>query len=53
MRETFFQGEKNSMDPLRRRVLQVEELAMGADSLDLARSLNEIGVLYYLQNNVE
>lgn len=40
-------------DPLRKRTLQLEELAMAADSLDLARTLNEIGVLYYLQNSVE
>lgn len=40
-------------DPLRKRTLQLEELAMAADSLDLARTLNEIGVLYYLQNSIE
>ena len=42
-----------TVDPLRRRVLQLEELAMGPDSSDLARTLNELGVLYYLQNNVD
>ena len=40
-------------DPLRKRTLQLEELAMAADSLDLARTLNEIGVLYYLQSSIE
>ena len=47
------QGQIRGIDPLRRRVLQLEELAMGPDSPDLARTLNELGVLYYLQNNVE
>ena len=47
------QGRVRGVDPLRRRVLQLEELAMGPDSPDLARTLNELGVLYYLQNNVE
>ena len=41
------------LDPLRRRVLQLEELIMGPDSADLARTLNELGVLYYLQGNME
>ena len=39
--------------PLRKRALQLEELAMGPDSADLARTLNELGVLNYLQNNIE
>nr|KAG5697850.1 hypothetical protein BaRGS_017107 [Batillaria attramentaria] len=43
----------HKIDPLQRRALQLEELAMGPDSADLARTLNELGVLYYLQNNVE
>ena len=42
-----------SVEPLRRRALQLEELVLGPDSADLARSLNELGVLYYLQNNIE
>ena len=41
------------MDTLRRRVLNPEGLTMGPDSPDLARTLNEIGVLSYLQNNME
>ncbi|ELT90543.1 hypothetical protein CAPTEDRAFT_219276 [Capitella teleta] len=40
-------------DTLRKRVLQPEGLTMGPDSPDLARTLNEIGVLSYLQNNIE
>ncbi|XP_076448503.1 nephrocystin-3-like isoform X2 [Babylonia areolata] len=43
----------HKIDPLQRRALQLEELAMGPDSADLARTLNELGVLYYLQNSVE
>ena len=46
-------GMGGGIDPLHRRVLQLEELAMGPDSMDQARTLNEIGVLYYLQNNME
>ncbi|XP_069108020.1 nephrocystin-3-like [Argopecten irradians] len=38
---------------VQRRALQLEELAIGPDSPDLARTLNELGVLYYLQNNLE
>ena len=40
-------------EPLKRRALQLEELIMGPDSPDLARTLNEIGVLYYLQSNIQ
>ena len=49
----LLQGQMRSGDPLRRRVLHLEELAMGPETPDLARTLNEIGVLYYLQSNVE
>nr|XP_056713290.1 nephrocystin-3 [Euleptes europaea] len=38
---------------LRQRALQLEELTLGKDSSDNARTLNELGVLYYLQNNLE
>lgn len=38
---------------LRRRALQLEELTLGKDSTDCAKTLNELGVLYYLQNNLE
>ncbi|XP_048366750.1 nephrocystin-3 isoform X2 [Sphaerodactylus townsendi] len=38
---------------LRQRALQLEELTLGKDSSDGARTLNELGVLYYLQNNLE
>ncbi|XP_061778263.1 nephrocystin-3 isoform X2 [Nerophis ophidion] len=38
---------------LRRRALQLEELTLGADSADCAKTLNELGVLYYLQNNLD
>ncbi|BFZ22072.1 hypothetical protein BsWGS_25111 [Bradybaena similaris] len=41
------------IDSLQRRALQLEELVMGPDSTDLARTLNELGVLYYLQNNTD
>ncbi|XP_012883490.1 PREDICTED: nephrocystin-3 [Dipodomys ordii] len=37
---------------LRRRALQLEELTLGKDTPDSARTLNELGVLYYLQNNL-
>uniref|UniRef100_A0A8D1YQL9 Nephrocystin-3 n=1 Tax=Sus scrofa TaxID=9823 RepID=A0A8D1YQL9_PIG len=37
---------------LRRRALQLEELTLGKDTPDNARTLNELGVLYYLQNNL-
>ena len=38
---------------LRKRALQLEELTLGKDTPDNARTLNELGVLYYLQNNLE
>lgn len=38
---------------LHRRTLQLEELTLGKDSADCAKALNELGVLYYLQNNLE
>ncbi|GAB1294598.1 Nephrocystin-3 [Apodemus speciosus] len=38
---------------LRRRALQLEELTLGMDKPENARTLNELGVLYYLQNNLE
>ncbi|XP_010767000.1 nephrocystin-3-like [Notothenia coriiceps] len=38
---------------LRRRALQLEELTLGTDSADSAKTLNELGVLYYLQNNLD
>lgn len=41
------------MEPLRKRALQLEGLCIGPDSADLARTLNEIGVLHYLQNDFE
>ena len=34
-------------------MLHLEQLAMGSDSSDLARTLNELGVLHYIQNNAE
>uniref|UniRef100_A0A8C7VV09 Nephrocystin-3 n=1 Tax=Oncorhynchus mykiss TaxID=8022 RepID=A0A8C7VV09_ONCMY len=38
---------------LRRRALQLEELTLGKDTADCAKTFNELGVLYYLQNNLE
>ncbi|XP_041823798.1 nephrocystin-3 [Melanotaenia boesemani] len=38
---------------LRRRALQLEELTLEKDSADCAKTLNELGVLYYLQNNLD
>ncbi|XP_046879327.1 nephrocystin-3 isoform X1 [Hypomesus transpacificus] len=38
---------------LRRRALQLEELTLGKDTADSSKTLNELGVLYYLQNNLE
>ncbi|XP_060726907.1 nephrocystin-3 isoform X3 [Tachysurus vachellii] len=38
---------------LRRRALQLEELTLSKDSADCAKTLNELGVLYYLQNNID
>uniref|UniRef100_A0A3Q3VSZ2 Nephrocystin-3 n=1 Tax=Mola mola TaxID=94237 RepID=A0A3Q3VSZ2_MOLML len=38
---------------LKRRAIQLEELTLGKDSADCAKTLNELGVLYYLQNNLD
>ncbi|KAK6166073.1 hypothetical protein SNE40_022850 [Patella caerulea] len=46
-------GQNNAADKLQRRTLHLEELALGPESPDLARTLNELGVLYYLQNDWE
>ncbi|XP_040209039.1 nephrocystin-3 [Rana temporaria] len=46
-------GSKYGFALLRRRALQLEELTLGKDTADNARTLNELGVLYYLQNNLE
>ena len=47
-----FQRQVKGLAPLRKRLLQLEELVVGTDSTDLARTLNEIGVLYYFQNDI-
>lgn len=41
------------LSDLKKKTLQMEELARGSPSAELARSLNELGVLYFLQNNYE
>ena len=41
------------LSDLKKKTLQMEELACGSPSVELARSLNELGVLYFLQNNYE
>ena len=49
----LFQPRIQGMEPLRKRAVQLEGLYMGPDSPDLARTLNELGVLHYLQNDFE
>uniref|UniRef100_S4R6I1 Nephrocystin-3 n=1 Tax=Petromyzon marinus TaxID=7757 RepID=S4R6I1_PETMA len=44
-------GNVSGFELLRRRLLQLEEAPPGGESADAARSLNELGVLYYLQGN--
>ncbi|KAM6224830.1 nephrocystin-3 [Rhynchocyon petersi] len=46
-------GNLYGFELLRRRALQLEELTLGKDTPDNARTLNELGVLYYLQNNLD
>ncbi|KAF3703658.1 Nephrocystin-3 [Channa argus] len=46
-------GHMYGFNLLRRRALQLEELTLGKDSADCAKTLNELGVLYYLQNNLD
>uniref|UniRef100_A0A3P9NVP5 Nephrocystin-3 n=1 Tax=Poecilia reticulata TaxID=8081 RepID=A0A3P9NVP5_POERE len=46
-------GQMYGFTLLRRRALQLEELTLGKDSADCAKTLNELGVLYYLQNNLD
>ncbi|KAL4635274.1 nephrocystin-3 [Arapaima gigas] len=46
-------GNRYGFSLLRRRALQLEELTLGKDTSDCARTLNELGVLYYLQNNLD
>ena len=41
----------SALSALKKRALQLEDLATGSDSVELARTLNELGVLYYLQND--
>ena len=35
---------------LQKRILQLEELALGGDSVELASTLNQLAVLNYMQN---
>ncbi|XP_038047138.1 nephrocystin-3-like [Patiria miniata] len=44
--------QKSALNALKKRSLQLQEMATGPDSLELAKTLNELGVLYYLQNNI-
>ncbi|XP_064597908.1 LOW QUALITY PROTEIN: nephrocystin-3-like [Liolophura sinensis] len=46
-------GHSRGITPLRRQAVNTEELAMVPESPELARTLNELGVLYYLQNNID
>ncbi|TWW70897.1 Nephrocystin-3 [Takifugu flavidus] len=46
-------GHMYGFSLLRRRALQLEELTLGKDSADCAKTFNELGVLYYLQNNLD
>ncbi|MGH0123466.1 UNVERIFIED_CONTAM: hypothetical protein FKN15_011981 [Acipenser sinensis] len=46
-------GNMYGFNLLRRRALQLEELTLGNDTADNAKTLNELGVLYYLQNNLD
>ncbi|KAL1006822.1 hypothetical protein UPYG_G00077600 [Umbra pygmaea] len=46
-------GHMYGFSLLRRRALQLEELTLGKDTADCAKTFNELGVLYYLQNNLE
>ncbi|CAO2633778.1 Nphp3 [Lemmus lemmus] len=46
-------GSLHGFALLRRRALQLEELTLGQEKPENARTLNELGVLYYLQNNLE
>ncbi|KAH3749787.1 nephrocystin-3-like [Dreissena polymorpha] len=41
------------MDPLRKRALHLEGLCVGPESATQARTLNELGVLNYLQNDFD
>ncbi|XP_071791220.1 nephrocystin-3-like [Asterias amurensis] len=43
--------QKGALNALKKRSLQLQELATGPDSLELAKTLNELGVLYYLQSD--
>ncbi|XP_037673465.1 nephrocystin-3-like [Choloepus didactylus] len=52
-RATRRKGNLYGFALLRRRALQLEELTLGKDTSDNARTLNELGVLYYLQNNLD
>ena len=50
---TCFFSFKAGQENLRRVTLHVEELAQGPPSAEVARSLNELGVLNFLQKNHE
>ena len=49
----FCHQKQSTLAQLKGDVIQLEELAIGRDSPDLARILNELGVLYFLQNNIK
>ena len=54
-RWTFYvlQPRLQGLEPLRKRALHLEGLCVGTESADQARTLNELGVLHYLQNDFE
>ena len=51
--EMLFSCLQVELSDLKKKTLQMEELARGSPSAELARSLNELGVLYFRQNNYE
>ncbi|XP_033113805.1 nephrocystin-3-like [Anneissia japonica] len=48
--QPFNVNSHGNINMLQKRALQLEELATGPDTPELAKTLNELGVLYYLQN---
>lgn len=47
------QMNNKTSETLRQKVLELGDLSLGPPTLELARTINEVGVLHYLQSNFE
>uniref|UniRef100_H2YTG1 Nephrocystin-3 n=1 Tax=Ciona savignyi TaxID=51511 RepID=H2YTG1_CIOSA len=51
-RKSNMKISQKQLERLRKRALRLEELTLGEDSIEMSQVLNDLGVLYHLQNNL-